>query len=148
MTNFQNDRAIYIHNRYSFIYDRFFEKHISEEGMPDFRECGLSPYIIREYIDKILQHNDKWAFGDDGIDGRVFKWCCYSGWLVCGGIVVFIGSGWGAILGLLLMVGLFYLVCMILKHIKNKERQAINSQLIESYLEEYHKWITQHYPHL
>ena len=116
--------------------------------MPDFREWGLSPYIIREYIDKILQHNDKWAFGDDGIDGRVFKWCCYSGWLVCGGIVAFIDSGWGAILGLLLMVGLFYLVCMILKHIKNKERQAINSQLIESYLEEYHKWITQHYPHL
>lgn len=148
MTNFQNDRAIYIHNRYSFIYDRFFEKHIREEGMPDFWEWGLSPYIIREYIDKILQHNDKWDFGDDGIDGRVFKWCCYSGWLVCGGIVVFIDSGWGAILGLLLMVGLFYLVCMILKHIKNKERQAINSQLIESYLEEYHKWITQHYPHL
>ena len=116
--------------------------------MPDFRRWGLSPYVIREYIDKVLQHEAKWAYGDDGIDGKVFKGCCYVGWLVCGGMGYLMGSGWGAVLGLALMVGVFYLTCAIIKYVKDKERESINSQLIESYLNEYRVWLAQHYPHL
>lgn len=148
MANFQTDRAVYIHNRHSFIYSSLFEKYINEEGMPDFRRWGLSPYVIREYIDKVLQHEAKWAYGDDGIDGKVFKGCCYVGWLVCGGMGYLMGSGWGAVLGLALMVGVFYLTCAIIKYVKDKERESINSQLIESYLNEYYVWLAQHYPHL
>ena len=147
MYNFRESRTQHIYHQLWYIFDPSFEKHINEKDMPDFRKWGLTQYVIQEYVDKILEHDAKWSFGGDGIDGVVFKWCCYVGWLVCGGMGYLMGSGWGAVLGFALMVGVFYLACAIIKFIKGKERVAINSQLVENYLEEYTKWKIQHYPH-
>ena len=115
--------------------------------MPDFRKWGLSPAVIYEYVEKVSKHNAKWDLGEDDIDGTVFKWCLYVGWLVCGGMGFLMGSEWGLVLGFLLLVGVFYLVTALIKYFKNKERASINSELIENYLEEYKKWYKKRFPY-
>ena len=148
MTIFKEECEMRTFSRYSHIYSQSYEKYINEEGMPDFRKWGLSSSEIYEYTNKVSQHDIKWAFGGKGIEDQVFIWCACVGWLVCGGMGYLMSSEWGLVLGLVLMVGNYYLICMILKYIERKEREAINSKLIENYLEEYQKWRMQRYPYL
>lgn len=148
MGTWQEDREIYFNLRYSFIFDHSFEKHIKEEYMPDFRKWGLSQYVINEYIDKVSEHSKKWSFDGQGIEGLVGKWCLYIGWIICGGLGALLRSWWGLVLGFLLMVGVYHLVCRFLHYTKRKERNIINNSLIENYLEEYRTWLEKNYPHL
>ena len=148
MISFQKDRDIYFNLRHSFIFDTRFQKYVDEEGMPDFRKWGLSQWVIREYLDKILKYNNKWSFGGEGIEGLVGKWCLYISWIVCGGLGALLHSEWGIVLGILLLSGMYYLVCMILNYIKRKERNTINIQLIERYLEVNRDWVQEYYPHI